>query len=113
MPAAGLFSRLIRSYFGTSEYVIKPPRTVANTLIFRISSVKIKVEDGDSKEGRSLECKGENLSHQAYTFSMEEYKRQNGAGPVSSEAALVTSGYLLGAKQRFVLKGDKRALRDI
>ena len=69
-------------------------------------------EDGDSKEGRSLEFKEETLSLQAFTFSVEECKRQNGAGPVSSEAALVTSGYFLGAKQRFVLKGDKRALRD-
>jgi hypothetical protein len=75
-------------------------------------TAEIEDEDGESKEGRSLECKGETLSLQACSFSMEECKRQNGAGPVSSEAALVTSGYFLGAKQRFVLKWDKRALRD-
>ena len=75
-------------------------------------TAEIEVEDGDSKEGRSLECKGETLSLQACTFSMERWERQNGAGPVSRGAALVRSGYFLGAKQRFVLKGDKRALRD-
>jgi hypothetical protein len=79
---------------------------------YRTAEIEDEDEDGDSKEGRSLECKEETLSLQAFTFSMEECKRQNGAGPGSIEAALVTSGYLLGAKQRFVLKGDKRALRD-
>ena len=73
---------------------------------YRTAEIEDEDEDGDSKEGRSLECKEETLSLQAFTFSMEECKRQNGAGPVSSEAALVTSGYFLGAKQRFVLKGD-------
>jgi hypothetical protein len=76
-------------------------------------TAEIEDEDGDSKEGRSLECKEETLSLQAFTVIMEECKRQNNAGPVSSEAALVTSGYFLEAKRRFVLRGDKRALRDI
>ena len=78
-----------------------------------MGTAEIEIEADDSKEGRSLECKGETLSLQACTISTEECKRQNGVGQMSSEAALVTSGYLLGAKQRFVLKGDKRALRDI
>jgi hypothetical protein len=50
-------------------------------------TAEIEDEDGESKEGRSLECKGETLSLQACTFSMEECKRQN--APVQCLAKLL------------------------
>jgi hypothetical protein len=89
------------------------PRTSSNAFrAGRTAEFEDEDECGDSKEGRSLEGKKETLNLKPCNFTMKGRERQNGAGPVSIEAALVTSRYLLRAKQRFVLKADKRALQD-